>query len=80
MSVSHEASEAHKLLTPDELSQALKIDVFDSEGKTHTLGDLTKGRRTALVFVRHFCMSLQPYRLTHIFTCSLLVLNAIQGV
>jgi hypothetical protein len=53
--MSSEATGAHKLLTSDELSQALKIDVFDSEGKTHTLGTLTNGQRTALVFVRHFC-------------------------
>jgi hypothetical protein len=52
------ASEAHKLLSPDELAQALKIDVFDNEGKTHVLGDLTKGRRTALIFTRHFCKSI----------------------
>jgi hypothetical protein len=53
------APEAHKLLTSDELSQALKIDVYDAEGKTHTLGDLTKDRRTALIFIRHFCSSLR---------------------
>jgi hypothetical protein len=42
-------------LTPDELSQALKVDVYDREGKTKPLGDLIKGQRTALIFIRHFC-------------------------
>jgi hypothetical protein len=55
MAASSAASDAHTLLTPEELSQALKIDVYDNEGKTHCLGDLVKGRRTALIFTRHFC-------------------------
>lgn len=44
-------------LTPDELSQALKVDVYDREGKTKSLGELMKGQRTALIFIRHFCKS-----------------------
>ena len=38
-----------------ELSEALKIDVYDREGKTKALGDLVRGQRTVLVFIRHFC-------------------------
>ncbi|CAN9180467.1 unnamed protein product [Alternaria alternata] len=54
-----------KLPTAEELSEALKIDVYDREGKTKALGDLVKGQRTVLVFIRHFflvvgCGSYQP--------------------
>jgi hypothetical protein len=41
--------------TAEELSEALKIDVYDREGKTKSLGELIKGQRTVLVFIRHFC-------------------------
>ena len=44
-----------KLPTAEELSEALKIDVYDREGKTKALGDLVRGQRTVLVFIRHFC-------------------------
>ena len=44
-----------KLPTAEELSEALKIDVYDREGKTKALGDLVRGQRTVLVFTRHFC-------------------------
>jgi hypothetical protein len=43
------------LPTAEELSEALKIDVYDREGKTKALGDLVRGQRTVLVFIRHFC-------------------------
>ncbi|KAI4947466.1 hypothetical protein J4E91_006820 [Alternaria rosae] len=51
--------------TAEELSEALKVDVYDREGKTKTLGELVKGQRTVLVFTRHFfliigCGSYQP--------------------
>jgi hypothetical protein len=49
------ASDARTPLTREELSQAFEIDVYDREGKTKTLGDLVKGQRTVLVFIRHFC-------------------------
>ncbi|OWY51522.1 hypothetical protein AA0114_g8105 [Alternaria tenuissima] len=54
-----------KLPTAEELSEALKIDVYDREGKTKALGDLVRGQRTVLVFIRHFflvvgCGSYQP--------------------
>ncbi|CAN9418207.1 unnamed protein product [Alternaria sp. RS040] len=54
-----------KLPTAEELSEALKIDVYDRDGKTKALGDLVKGQRTVLVFIRHFflvvgCGSYQP--------------------
>jgi len=46
---------ARKLPTAEELSEALKVDVYDREGKTKPLGELVKGQRTVLVFTRHFC-------------------------
>ncbi|CAN9464378.1 hypothetical protein CC77DRAFT_1077345 [Alternaria alternata] len=51
-----------KLPTAEELSEALKIDVYDRKGKTKALGDLVKGQRTVLVFIRHFwCLNCQAY-------------------
>jgi hypothetical protein len=42
-------------LTRDELAPALQIDVFDRDGKATTLGQLIHGKRTVLIFIRHFC-------------------------
>ncbi|KAH7385590.1 hypothetical protein DE146DRAFT_667620 [Phaeosphaeria sp. MPI-PUGE-AT-0046c] len=54
--------EPHTPLTTDELSEALKVDVYDQEGRTKTLGELVDGKRTALVFIRHFwCLNCQAY-------------------
>jgi hypothetical protein len=44
-------------VTPEELSQALAVEVYDRSGKATPLGELVHGKRTALVFVRHFCES-----------------------
>jgi hypothetical protein len=46
---------ARKPPTAEELSEALKVEVYDREGKTTPLGELVKGQRTVLVFTRHFC-------------------------
>ncbi|OAL03204.1 hypothetical protein IQ06DRAFT_125291 [Phaeosphaeriaceae sp. SRC1lsM3a] len=55
-------SDPHTPLTPDELSQALKVDVYDQEGNTKALGELVAGKRTALIFIRHFwCLNCQAY-------------------
>jgi hypothetical protein len=48
-------SEKRTLPTPEELAQALEVEVYDREGKSTPLGELTKGKRTALVFVRNWC-------------------------
>jgi hypothetical protein len=55
-----QVSDPFALLTSDELSQALKVEVYDEDGKTSTLRELTKGRRTVLVFTRHFCKCAHP--------------------
>jgi hypothetical protein len=49
------SSDAFTPLTRDELSEAQKIEVYDREGKTQTLGELIKGKRSLLIFTRHFC-------------------------
>ena len=46
---------AHTPLTPDELAQISKCEVYDREGNTKTLGDLVEGKRSVLIFIRHFC-------------------------
>jgi hypothetical protein len=48
-------SNASTLLTRHDLAPALEIDVFDRDGKAQKLGELTEGKRTVLVFIRHFC-------------------------
>jgi hypothetical protein len=50
---------ASTLLTRDDLAPALEVDVFDRDGKAQTLGELAKGKRTMLVFIRHFCKMLK---------------------
>jgi hypothetical protein len=52
-----DASGARIPPTADELSQAFAVEVYDREGKTKTLGELVKGQKSVLVFIRHFCKS-----------------------
>lgn len=53
--------EAQSHPSPDELNEALNVKVYDREGKTTTLGELTKGKRSVLIFTRHYCTyTLQP--------------------
>jgi hypothetical protein len=57
-------SNAHTPLARNTLSQALEVDVYDHEGKTEKLGNLIKGKRTVLIFIRHFCeFSYASYKL-----------------
>ncbi|PVH99840.1 hypothetical protein DM02DRAFT_593687 [Periconia macrospinosa] len=59
---SAEQSAARTPLSPSELAEALQIEVYDAEGKTHALGDLIKGQRSALIFTRHYgCPSCHAY-------------------
>jgi hypothetical protein len=55
MASNSDKSEARALPTPDELARALDVEVFDRNGKTTPLRELSKGKRTALVFIRNFC-------------------------
>jgi len=62
MAADSDKSEARALPTPDELAQALKVEVYDNKGKSTPLCELTKGRRTALIFIRHFwCVNCRIY-------------------
>jgi hypothetical protein len=45
------------LPTPEVLASISKEEIYDSQGKKHALGELIAGKRTLLVFIRHFCMS-----------------------
>ncbi|CAA9957106.1 AhpC-TSA-2 domain containing protein [Pyrenophora teres f. maculata] len=51
-----DAASARTLPAVEELAQALKVEVYDREGKTKTLGELADGKRTVLVFTRHFLL------------------------
>ena len=46
---------ARTLPTPDELAKALEIEVHDRTGAKTPLADLVKGKRSILIFTRHFC-------------------------
>ena len=46
-------------LTSEELAEALKVELYDRTGQTETLGDLIKGKRSVLIFTRHFCIVFQ---------------------
>ena len=54
------SDDTHARAIPDEavICQALGEEVVDKEGAVHKLGDLIDGKRTCLVFIRHFCESL----------------------
>lgn len=41
--------------TSEELNDALNVTVYDREGKTTTLKDLTRDKRSVLIFTRHYC-------------------------
>ncbi|KAF9700187.1 hypothetical protein EKO04_001711 [Ascochyta lentis] len=53
---------ARAIPTPEELAEALTIELYDNVGaKTH-LGDLIRGKRSVLIFTRHFwCLNCQAY-------------------
>jgi hypothetical protein len=42
-------------LMPQQVKEALAVEIFDKDGQKHVLGDLVKGQKTAILFVRHFC-------------------------
>jgi hypothetical protein len=52
---STEQPAARTPLSSSELTDACKIDVYDSKGKAHTLGEVIQGKRSVLIFTRHFC-------------------------
>lgn len=54
-------------LTQEQLQQAYQVEIVDKEGQKHILGDLVKGKKTALIFIRHYCGS--PLIAQHIADC-----------
>jgi hypothetical protein len=57
-------ADAHAPPTPAEVHEALGVTVYDREGNTHTLGALTKDKRSVLIFTRHYCAQ-PPMQLLH---------------
>lgn len=39
------------------IDRAAQVEVLDKHGAKHRLADLIAGKRTCLVFIRHFCKS-----------------------
>ncbi|KZM28800.1 uncharacterized protein EKO05_0006109 [Ascochyta rabiei] len=53
---------ARTVPTLEELSEALKVEVYDNVGAKTPLGNLTQGKRSVLIFTRHFwCLNCQAY-------------------
>jgi hypothetical protein len=42
--------------TAEQLNAASKIELRGKDGQTTTFGAVTRGKRTVVVFIRHFCM------------------------
>lgn len=57
---------AHARTRPgsDVIHEAREQEVLDKDGRKHRLGDLISGKRTCLVFIRHFCEP-PPYLMSH---------------
>ncbi|KAF3050146.1 hypothetical protein E8E11_010019 [Didymella keratinophila] len=50
------------LPTSNELQEALNVEVYDRVGEKQPLGDIIKGKRSVLIFTRHFwCLNCQAY-------------------
>jgi hypothetical protein len=41
--------------TSEELKEAFAVEVYDRVGAKKRLGDLIEGKRSILIFTRHFC-------------------------
>ena len=39
----------------EQVKEALAVEIYDKDGHKHVIGDLVKGKKTAILFVRHFC-------------------------
>ena len=39
----------------EQVKEVLAVEIYDKDGHEHLLGDLVKGKKTAILFVRHFC-------------------------
>ncbi|WVF72300.1 hypothetical protein IAT40_007113 [Kwoniella sp. CBS 6097] len=58
----HNSTEADFLPTSEEVAKALEVEIVDENGEKFTLGELVRGKRVVLVFIRHFwCTNCQVY-------------------
>lgn len=46
---------AREIPTSEELKEAFAVEVYDHSGDKKRLGDLIEGKRSILIFTRHFC-------------------------
>lgn len=46
---------ARDIPTSEELKEAFAVEVYDRAGDKKRLGDLIEGKRSILIFTRHFC-------------------------
>ncbi|WWD01530.1 hypothetical protein V866_008475 [Kwoniella sp. B9012] len=54
--------DANQVLTLEEIQQACNVELVDKDGTKQTFGDLIKGKRVVLIFIRHFwCTNCQAY-------------------
>lgn len=51
--------------TADELKAACATEVYDHVGNKIILGDLIQGKRSVLIFTRHFCKPHKAFSWTH---------------
>ncbi|KAF1931337.1 uncharacterized protein M421DRAFT_56769 [Didymella exigua CBS 183.55] len=57
-----DASGARTPPTSNELQEAFGIEVYDRDGERRPLGDIIRGKRSILIFTRHFwCLNCQVY-------------------
>ncbi|KAF3006889.1 hypothetical protein E8E13_011076 [Curvularia kusanoi] len=54
--------DAKEIPTPEELKEAFAVEIYDHLGNKKRLGDLIEGKRSILIFTRHFwCLNCQAY-------------------
>lgn len=46
----------HTPITDEELTELSKVSLYDKDGAQTPLGELIKGKRSVLIFTRHYCM------------------------
>jgi hypothetical protein len=55
---------AREVPTSEELKEVFAVEVYDRAGDKKRLGDLIEGKRSILIFTRHFCEPAQDYKST----------------
>lgn len=57
--VNHPTPNEASTLSPEVLVSLKNAELFDQDGQRYTWSDLTQGKRVVVIFIRHFCESLQ---------------------